>query len=98
MLAGQSSGDITAAQWAALKSVDLHGCVPDARITALTVCIKDCKGKYATLSSTSGVITKAMRDMIKNLPAGSPFTVKVTVKDGKDKVWGVPDARFVWKS
>jgi|GEM_PF-1680067 len=96
-VANKDKGDITKADWAAVKTIELHGCVPDARITALTVCIKDCKGKDATLSSTSGVITKAMREMIANLPAGTPFTVKVTVRDGKDKVWEVPDASYIWR-
>lgn len=96
-LAGKSSGDITAAQWAAIKTVDLHGCVPDARITALTICIKDCKGKDAIENGRDGVLNAAMRKMIANLPAGTAFTVRVTVMDAKGKAWEVPDARFVWK-
>lgn len=96
-LAHKDKGDITKADWASIKAVELHGCVPDARITALTVCIKDCKGKDASLSNTSGEITKAMREMIANLPAGTPFTVKVTVRDPKNKAWEVPDASFTWQ-
>lgn len=96
-VANKDKGDITKAEWAALESITLHGCVPDARITALTICIKDCKGKDASLSSPSGALTTEMRTMIANLPAGTPFTVKVTVRDGKDKAWEVPDAGFVWR-
>lgn len=96
-LADKDKGDITKVDWASVKTIELHGCVPDARITALTVCIKDCKGKDASLSNTSGEITKAMREMIANLPAGTPFTVKVTVRDSKDKAWEVPDASFTWQ-
>ncbi len=95
-LANKDKGDITKAEWAAVTSIELHGCVPDARITALTIRIKDCKGKDAALSSTSGVLTQEMRTMIANLPAGTSFTVKVTVRDGREKVWEVPDAVFVW--
>ncbi|MEO8589769.1 MAG: hypothetical protein ABI432_10400 [Flavobacteriales bacterium] len=96
-VANKDKGDINKAEWAAVKSVELHGCVPDARITALTLCIKDCKGTDAALSGTSGVITKEMRAMIANLPPGTLFTVKVTVRDGKDKVWAVPDASYTWR-
>ncbi len=96
-VANKDKGDITKAEWAAVTSIELHGCVPDARITTLTLCIKDCKSKEATSSSTSGVLTKEMRTMIANLPAGTPFTVKVTVRDSKEKAWEVPDAVFTWK-
>ncbi len=96
-LADKVSGDITKAEWARLKVVELQGCVPDARITALTICIKDCVKKNAFASGTNGTITSAMRTMITNLPVGSPFTVRVEVKDAKGKVWEVPEARFVWK-
>ncbi|MBK8499461.1 MAG: hypothetical protein IPL52_11760 [Flavobacteriales bacterium] len=96
-VADKDKGEITKAEWAALKSVELHGCVPDARITALTICIKDCTNKAAFASGTDGTITNAMRTMIANLPAGTAFTVKVTVKDAKGKVWEVPDAHYVWK-
>lgn len=96
-VANKDKGDISKAEWATVASIELHGCVPDARITALTICIKDCKGKDAALSSTSGVLTNEMRTMIANLPAGTPFTVKVTVRDGKEKAWEVPDAVFVWR-
>lgn len=96
-LAEKSSGDITKAEWASIKAVELHGCVPDARITALTVCIKDCTGKAAFAAGTDATITSAMRTMIANLPVGTPFTVKVTVKDAKGKVWEVPNANYVWK-
>lgn len=96
-LAGKASGDITAAQWSAASSVELMGCVPTARITALTLCIKDCKAKDATSTSVDGSLTPFMKRMIQNLPAGTPFTIKVVVKDAKGKTWDVPDARFVWK-
>lgn len=96
-VANKDKGDITKAEWASVKSVQLHGCVPDARITALTVCIRDRKGKDAALTNSSGTLTKEMQTMIANLPAGTSFTVKVTVKDGKDKEWEVPDATYVWK-
>ncbi|HMC97703.1 MAG TPA: hypothetical protein VKG92_08625 [Flavobacteriales bacterium] len=96
-LANKDKGDITKAEWAAVKSVELHGCVPDAHITALTLCIKDCGSKDASLSTTSGMLTKEMLSMIANLPAGTPFTVKVAVRDGKNKAWEVPDATYVWR-
>lgn len=96
-LADKSGGDITRAEWGAIKTVGLHGCVPDARITALSICIKDCTNKAAFANGTDATITSAMRTMIANLPTGTPFTVKVTVKDAKGKVWEVPDAMYVWK-
>lgn len=97
-VANKDQGDITKAEWTAVKSVQLHGCVPDARITALTLCIRDCKGKDAALTNSSGTLTKEMQSMIANLPAGTSFTVKVTVKDSKDKVWEVPDATYTLKA
>lgn len=96
-LAEKSSGDITRAEWAALKTVELHGCVPDARITTLTICIKDCTNKAAFAMGTDATITSAMRTMIANLPAGTAFTVKATVKDATGKVWEVPEAKYVWR-
>lgn len=95
-VADKDKGDITKAEWAGVRSIELHGCVPDARITALTICIKDCTGKDATAKGSNGTITIAMRTMITNLPAGTPFTVNVKVVDGKGKNWEVPVAKFVW--
>jgi hypothetical protein len=97
-LAGKAKGDITKAEWTALRSVDLVGCVPDAHITALTVCIKDCTGKDAAQKTNNGVITQEMRTMVLNLPAGTAFTVKVEVKDAKGKAWDVLPAHYVWKA
>lgn len=97
MLDGRSSGDITAAQWSALKVVGLHGCVPDARITSLALCIKDCKAKDATATGVDGTLTPFMRKMIANLPPGTPFMIKAVVKDAKGMTWDVPEARFVWR-
>lgn len=96
-IAGKAGGEITAAQWSATKAVDLVGCVPGARIISLTFCIKDCKGKDAMINGKDASISSAMRQMIGNLPSGTPFTVKVMVRDEKEKVWEVPDARFLWK-
>ena len=96
-MANKANGDISKSEWSSLKAIELHGCVPDARITALTICIKDCTGKDAKVTGSDGVVTAAMRTMIANLPAGTPFTVKVVVKDAKGKVWDVPDATYVWK-
>lgn len=97
-LADKAGGDITKAEWAAIKTVELQSCVPDARITALTICIKDCANKAAFASGTDGTITSAMRSMIANLPAGTSFTVKVAVKDAKGKAWAVPDAAYTWRN
>ncbi len=96
-VANKAGGDINKSEWSAIKMIELHGCVPDARITTLTICIKDCTGKDATATGSDGAVTMAMRTMIAGLPAGTPFTVKVVVKDAKDKVWDVPDAHFIWK-
>lgn len=97
-VADKDKGDITKAEWAGVKSIELHGCVSDARITSLTICIKDCTGKDATANGKDGTITTAMRTMIANLPAGTPFSVKVKVVDAKGKDWPVPTATFIWKS
>jgi hypothetical protein len=96
-IAGKAGGDITAAQWTGLKSVDLVGCVPDARIVSLTFCIKDCKGKDAVAGGENGMPTAYQRQMIANLPPGTPFKVQVVVRDAKGKTWDVPEAHFVWK-
>lgn len=96
-IAGKAGGDITAAQWSAVKRVDLVGCVPGARIVSLTLCIKDCKSKEAMAGGEDAALTAYQRQMIANLPVGTPFKVQVVVRDEKGKVWEVPDAQFVWK-
>lgn len=96
-IANKAKGEITAAEWKGVRDVDLAGCVPDARITLLTVCIKDCKGKDASLSTSSKVLSAEMRSMVQNLPPGTLFTVKVEVKDGSGKEWKVPAAEFTWR-
>lgn len=96
-LAGKAGGDIGKSEWAAIKTVEIHGCVNDVRITTLTICIKDCRAKDARLSGRDGSITSAMRTMIANLPAGTPFTVKVVVMDAKGNVLDVPAANYMWR-
>jgi len=34
--------------------------------------------------------------MLNDLPAGTPFTVRVAVVDDTGREWDVPDAVFVW--
>ena len=34
---------------------------------------------------------------ITKFSAGTPFTVKVSVKEAKVKLWEVPDVSFVWR-
>jgi hypothetical protein len=80
-IAGKMGGEITAAQWRMVSAVDLVGCVPTARITALHICIKDCEGK----------------DTGYNAKDGTPFTVTVRVVDSSGKAWEVQPAKFVWK-
>lgn len=96
-IAGKSGGDITAADWRTVKTVELVGCVPGARIVSLTFCIKDCTGKDAMAGGESGVLTEYQHQMIRNLPAGTPFKMQVVVRDAKGKAWDVPDAHFVWR-
>lgn len=96
-LAGKSAGAITKAELARHKTVDLVGCVASARITRLSICIKDCEGKNAGYTSKGAVLTTDMRTMLNNLPAGTSFTVRVTVVDDTGRAWDVPDAEFVWK-
>lgn len=96
-LCGKLTGDVAKAEWTTATEVKLIGCVTSARITSLSVCIKDCKGKQEALTSTNGTLTVAMKKMISNLPAGTAFTVRVTVADATGKKWEVPDAAFVWK-
>lgn len=96
-LAGKDKGDITKAEWSEIKSIALHGCMPDARISSVTISMADSNGKEASASGSDAMITAAMRTMIANLPAGTPFFVEVKVVDGKGKNWQVPTAKFVWK-
>ncbi|MEO8068781.1 MAG: hypothetical protein ABI599_13885 [Flavobacteriales bacterium] len=96
-LCGKLTGEIAKTDLQSAMEVKLAGCVSSARITTLTLCIKDCKSKQETLTSTSGVLTPAMKKMIANLPAGTPFSVRVAVMDASGKKWEVPDAAFVWK-
>lgn len=96
-LAKKAQGDITLAEWKNVHDVDLMGCVADARITSLTICIKDCTGKDAAETVNGAALTKEMHTMVRNLPPGTPFTVKVNVVDGKGTAWKVPPATFVWR-
>lgn len=96
-IAGKGAGDITAAQWASVRQVDLVGCVPGARIVNLHVCIKDCQGKNAGYNTKSATLTEGMRNMVQDLPPGTSFTISVTVNDENGKAWDVPAAKYVWK-
>lgn len=96
-IAGKMSGDITAAQWRTVSAVDLVGCVPSARITAMHICIKDCEGKDAGYNTKDGTLTSAMKTMVSNLPPGTTFTITVRVVDSDGKAWEVQPAKFVWK-
>lgn len=95
-LADKDKGDITKAEWAGIKSIGLHGCMPDWRISSVTISFSDCSGKEVAASSSDATITTEMRTMIANLPAGTPFYVEAKVGDGKGKNWQVPTAKFVW--
>lgn len=94
---GKLTGDVTSAEWKTASEVKLIGCVASARITSLSLCIKNCEGKQEALTSSDGTFTPAMKKMIANLPAGTAFTVRVAVVDATGKKWEVPDAAFVWK-
>ncbi|MBK8227716.1 MAG: hypothetical protein IPK70_11135 [Flavobacteriales bacterium] len=96
-IAGKSGGDITAAQWSTVKTVDLVGCVPGARIVSLRLCVRDCQGKDAGLTGKEPALTESMKAMVSNLPVGTRFRVGVVVSDRSGKSWDVPDAEFVWK-
>jgi hypothetical protein len=96
-IAGKIAGEITAAQWRTVTSVDMVGCVPTARITALHICIKDCGGKDAGYNAKERTLTESMKTMVANLPPGTPFTVTVRVVDSSGKAWEVQPAKFVWK-
>lgn len=96
-IAGKMGGEINAAQWRTVSAVDLVGCVPTARITALHICIKDCEGKDAGYTAKEGTLTSAMKTMVANLPPGTSFTITVRVVDSSGKSWEVQPAKFVWK-
>lgn len=96
-LCGKLSGDVTKADWTGTTEVKLVGCVPGARITSLSLCIRNCEGKTEALTAANGTLTVAMKKMISGLPAGTPFVMRVSVKDDKGRDWQVPDAAFVWK-
>lgn len=96
-IAGKGGGVLTLAHWTAVSSVDLVGCVPNARITSLHIRITDCQGKDAGYTTTNAFLTDAMKIMVRNLPPGMEFTVTVTVKDERGKNWEVQPATFWWK-
>jgi len=96
-ISGKGAGDLNAAQWNTVTKVDLVGCVPDARITSLRICIKDCQGKDAGYTAKDALLTEAMKTMVRNLPPGTEFTVTVTVSDDRGKNWAVQPATFRWK-
>lgn len=96
-LCGKLAGEVTRTDWESTTEVKLVGCVPGARITTLAVCIRNCEGKTEALTAANGTLTPAMKRMIINLPKGTPFVLRVSVKDEKGRDWQVPDAAFVWK-
>ncbi len=69
----RSKGSITRTEWTIASAVKLAGCVADARVTGMTVCIKDNTGKDAMLTTASGTFSKEMKVMIANLPDGTPL-------------------------
>jgi protocatechuate 3,4-dioxygenase beta subunit len=71
--------------------------MPDARITSLDICIKDCNAKDYRLVTKSAELTSEMLTMVANLPPGTPFTVTVKVVDGKGNPVAVPAGKYVWK-
>ncbi|QQR85802.1 MAG: hypothetical protein IPJ76_14505 [Flavobacteriales bacterium] len=96
-LCGKLTGDVTRTDLDTAAEVKLVSCVSGARITTLAVCIRNCEGKTEALTAANGTLTPAMKKMIVNLPKGTPFVVRVSVKDEKGRDWQVPDAAFVWK-
>ncbi len=96
-IAGKAGGDITHAEWGTVEKVELVGCVPTAQVVELTICIKDCTGKNAGLSTKGDLLTSAMLSMVANLPPGTPFTITAKVIDANKKEWPVQPAQFVWK-
>ncbi len=96
-IAGKASGDITHAEWGRTTQVELAGCMPDARITSLDICIKDCNAKDYRLVTKSAELTSEMLTLVANLPPGTPFTVTVKVVDGKGKDVPVPAGKYIWK-
>lgn len=96
-IAGKASGDISHAEWGRTTKVDLAGCMPDARVTSLDICIKDCNAKDYKLVTKSAELTSGMLTMVANLPPGTPFTVTVKVVDGNGKDVPVLAGKYVWK-
>ena len=96
-LAGKSHGDIYKSDWSTVKTVDLHGCVPDARIVSLRICPRTCTGKDAGFTAKTPVLSKDLWAFVNALPVGTSFTVSVTVSDAKGRFWEVPDAKYVWR-
>jgi hypothetical protein len=97
-VAGRTGGDIHRVQWMEAKAVGLQGCVAGLKVTALTLHIIDCKGGPVTLKTTGAEITKEMRLVVNNLPAGTAFTLKVEAMDGSGRKWEVPEATFTWRA
>jgi hypothetical protein len=97
LITGKSGGDISAAEWRTVQAVDLGGCVPGARIVSLTFCMVDCHGKDAFAGGEHAQLTAYQRQMIGNLPPGTPFRVQAVVRDASGRTRDVPEAHFVWK-
>ncbi|MBK9760273.1 MAG: hypothetical protein IPO90_09975 [Flavobacteriales bacterium] len=53
-LATKTAGVITKLEMVRDQGHRAQGCVPDARITSLTICIMDCTGKDATATGSGG--------------------------------------------
>lgn len=93
-IAGKGSGTITRAEWASVRNVDLVGCVPDAQVVRVQLCIRNCAQRAERLATKGAGFLPTMKTAVADLPSGTAFTVEVEVVDGQRRTWEVAPARF----
>lgn len=96
-VAGKTEGPINAAEWRGVERVALFGCMPDARIARLTLCVRGCTDGDKPLVGDGPQLTDAMRKAVTSLPKGTAFTITAQVVDGAGKPVKVPAARYTWQ-
>lgn len=94
-VANKASGKITLLEWNQAQGVTLAGCVPDAQVVSMTLCVRNCTGKEEALTVNGARFSPVMKRMVENLPTGTAFTVSVEVRDQAKKMWEVPKASFI---
>ena len=94
-MAGISSGEVSRKALLAKPVIDLHGCVPTARVVAFTLRLDDGTGAATDFRTKESKLSERMIEALRKAPVGSVITITaLDVVDGDGKAWEVPEAKF----